>query len=190
MRFWGTLLFLLGCGFSARAVETGFTAGNSFEAVRLRGEVLVTCNDPGRGSSFGNFVCVRDTLLPAEYSYFRTEPGIDADRVVLTANHGDGSKTKKESKFISETGKSKSSFNLWIRTLTQRPLLRDTKTNIDYTLTKGGRAVAQGVFTTTITRRDDVRCRRGHVYSTNPSDCQFSEFACDEYFYEANRYCR
>jgi hypothetical protein len=181
-----TFLFTL----SAMA-DVGFKSGNDFVSRKIVGQASVTCSGgPGGGSEFRMAYCEQEILDPNEFAYFSGHQGIDAEEVILHAIHEDGSTREKKEGFNSATGLSKDSFNLWIYTLLQRPLLEMGKNTVEYTLIKNGQSVVNGSFVANITRGETRECRqRGHYYSNNPSDCQFPEpVVCPRYFREQN-YC-
>lgn len=172
----------------ALAAETGFTAGNDLRTMPIRGEVSVSCSENGM-SEFAHFIC-EDTLLdPAEYSYFVTTPGGDADSVTLTATWPNGKTVSKTERYDASKGKSDGSFNLWIETLFQRPLLTMGANRVHYSLTRDGTVRSEGDFTATIQPGELRTCRRGHVTSFRMDDCRFGNSACNQYFRQEN-YCQ
>lgn len=174
----------------ARAETVGFSHGNEFVSRRLVGHATLTCpSNFGGGSEFRSVYCTGEILDPNEFDYFVGHQGVDAEKVVLNAIHADGSSREKTEDFDSSTGRSKDTFNLWISSLTQRPLLDVGKNTVQYKLKKGGQSVIEGSFTANVARGETRQCAPGNYYSSNPGDCQFPEAAiCDRYFYE-NHYC-
>ena len=175
--------------FSYQTFAAGFTAGEQFNAIALEGRLSVSCFD-ATGSSYGTTYCSSEILNPAEYSYFKG-PNIDADSVTLQATWESGKVTKtKTEKYDAKTGKSKKSFNLWISTLLQRPLLDYGKNTVAYKLTKGGAVVEEGTFIVEVTKGEKRVCQRpGFYQSNNKQDCSFPSNFCSRYFQE-NNYCR
>lgn len=174
---------------SAASVNTGFEIGNELTAVYVEGSVTVFCWEPGRGQETGRFRCSAEILNPYEFSRFQTESGIDADRVILTARHEDGSSRTKDGKFNPSTGKSHSEFNLWVHTVLQRPLLEMGINKVTYVLNKANREVKAGEFTAVVERGPDRHCPHAQMNSNRLSDCRTSGDACREYFRRFN-YCQ
>lgn len=171
------------------ARETGLTIGNGLEAVQLRGTVRITCFDPKGGIESATYNCKRDTLFPAEYSRFQTSSGVDADQVFLSARHEDGSTRDKSDNFVGQYGRSQGHFNLWVRTLFQRPLLEVGRNEITYRLAKNNVQVQSGKFTVMVKTGGALTCQRGDIQSHDVNDCRQPAYACDRYFFEFD-YCR
>ncbi len=173
-----------------RADEIGFDLGNNFESKAIEGDVTVQCNGFGGQFESATFACSEELLDPNEYAKFQGHKGADADLVILKATHEDGSVREKNEGFDSSTGLSKDTFNLWISTLFQRPLLDMGKNEILYTLKKSGNLVLMGNFTANVKRTATRYCTRHGFYNSNDiNDCRFSNNICDRYFYE-NNYCQ
>lgn len=186
-----TLIATILLGLSPYAfADGGFTAGNDFEATWIEGEITLRCDDASSGrSDFAHFRCTSEILDPAEYSYFKG-PQIDADKVTLLATREDGSTREKSGDYDATAGKSKSSFNLWISTLLQRPLLKTGKNEISWKLTKEGAPVAEGKFDANVKQGKDRSCKYRRTYfSSNINDCSTGGFYCDRYFQDEN-YCQ
>lgn len=185
-----TMSFLVVVTSQALASErTGLSAGNEFEAVNIRGDISVHCHDSREGLRVVTHRCSLEILDPSEYSYFQTERGISADKVTLKAKHADGSSRTKSSRFDSNTGRSRSEFNLWIHTLFQRPLLEAGRNKVEYKLERDNRVVKTGNFEVNVRRKADRVCPRGSYVSHRMDDCRMSASICDRYFHEYN-YCQ
>lgn len=179
---------LLNVSVSALAT-TGFETGNEFQAVELRGNITVTCPSRfGGGYVTSYFSCVGDTLDPVEFARFRTDAPVAADAVELRAIHEDGSSRTKAGSYSSSKSTSER-FNLWIRTLTQRPLLEMGKNTIGYTMKKNGAVVANGTFIANVNDGGVRRCQNDSYWSQNPADCEGGSYACD-YLFRNQNYCQ
>ncbi|NUM88734.1 MAG: hypothetical protein HUU37_05990 [Bdellovibrionales bacterium] len=167
--------------------EAGFTAGNDFQAVWLDGEISLNCQDSATGrSDFAVLRCEREVLDPAEFTRFKG-PQVEADEVVLTATREDGSTREKSGGYDGTEGRSTGSFNLWISTLFQRPLLKMGRNVIAWALSKEGKTVAEGKFDATVTQGPDRQCRYRRTYfSSNINDCATGGSFCDRYFQDEN----
>lgn len=174
----------------APAPVVGFQHGEKFVATELRGEMSLTCLGTNEVRQ-AHYYCTMETLDPAGRSrfIFKDPNGIVADKVVLTALHEDGSRRSKKSKFYSKTGKSKKDFNLWTRTLLQRPLLDYGNNAITYDLSYKGKTVVTNVFHVTVEKGVSRRCAYRHFVSTDLHDCTGSIYYCDRYFAESD-YCQ
>ena len=102
-----------------------------------------------------------------------------------------GTTREKAKGWDSAKGRSTDTFNLWISTLLQRPLLDYGANAVHYSLTKDGKPVREGSFTANVRRGEARSCRyRRHYTSHNMSDCRAgSTTLCDRYFRDEN-YCR
>lgn len=172
------------------AQAAGLSGGDQFSAQLVEGRLNVSCMGTGSGPTFGSAYCRSEILNPGEYSFF-IGPKTDADIVTLQATHEDGSISKaKKSDYDSVNGKSKKSFNLWIRTVLQRPLLDYGKNIVTYTLSKNGRDIEQGTFNVEVVKGGRAVCQRiGFYTSSVSSDCATPENFCARYFAE-NNYCQ
>ncbi len=171
------------------AFSAGFTAGDQFSVTSIEGSLNIQCSS-GNESSNAATICRGEIFNPAEYSFF-IGPKADADQVTLQAVHENGSVSKsKSSEYDALTGKSKKSFNLWITTLFQRPLLGFGKNTVNYSLTKKGTVVETGTFEANVTGGASSVCQRvGFYFSNNISDCTNPSTFCARYFSE-NNYCQ
>jgi hypothetical protein len=170
----------------AYGADLGFKGGNNFQTINLSGSGRIYC--PGSGES--RFIrCDFQYLVPGERAYFAYGEEIDADRVKLTAIREDGSTRSKDSKYRSSKGRSSKSFNLWIRTLFQRPLLKMGVNTIAVEMTKDGSIVAEDEFVATVEQGESRQCSYRSVYGRFDSDCESIYRACDRYF-AAQNYCR
>lgn len=175
----------------ATHAETGFTAGNNLKSVVLEGDLFLSCQDPSGQFDSAFIRCREEGLEPAEYSYFTGPKDTNADRVTLHAVREDGSTRDKSEDYDSKSGKSKDSFNLWISTLFQRPLLKMGRNDIEYTLSKDGSPVSTGKFVATVTEGPERQCKyRGHYTSTNVTDCRSGGGPYCHYYFLDQNYCQ
>lgn len=166
------------------------SGGDQFTAISVEGNLSVQCMGTNNGPSYATAHCESEILNPAEYSYFQG-PNIDADTVSLQATWENGKTTKsKTANYDSVKGKSTKSFNLWIQTLLQRPLLNYGKNIVKYTLTKNGKTVEEGNFNVEVVKGGNSVCpRMGYFTSNNSQDCAFPNNFCSTFF-QQNNYCQ
>jgi hypothetical protein len=183
-------------GAQATAAQAGFKIGNKFEYKSAVGDVSVHCPNTGgslpggpSGPTFANYRCYGYSLTPGDADYF-VGPKVNADEVELVAVRADGSKRSKTSEYESAKGQSKDTFNLWIETLFQKPLLKMGRNDVTWTLKRSGRAVQTGSFIAEVFDRGDLRCPAASETSWDPSDCQNSGRICNDYFFRYGNQCR
>ncbi|WP_372652687.1 hypothetical protein [Halobacteriovorax sp.] len=175
---------LLLLSFSAQA-QTGLKVGDRLENHRLRGQIHLTCYERGeRASVYVN--CSDSYLTPSIRSKFTYDSGIEADKVTLTYTNTSG-KTKTKSSKI-KGNESRENFNLWIWTLTQRPLLKAGENTIDYKLTNDGSTVETGSFDVLVETQAVRTCGYRSYRSSRLSDCRNASYVCGQYFRDMN-YC-
>jgi hypothetical protein len=185
------LMLLLGnCLFLSLASAAGLSGGEQFSTQLIQGRLMVQCSGGMPGPSNGSAFCSAELLNPGEYSYF-VGPNTEADHVTLRATREDGSVSKaKTEEYDNVKGKSKKSFNLWINTVFQRPLLGFGKNTVKYSLTKNGSVVENGSFIVTVVDGGKATCQRvGYYTSQSTNDCSMPENLCSRYFNE-NNYCQ
>jgi len=166
----------------------GFRSGNNLTVAHLRGEILIHCFEyDAYETSFQR--CAANMLSGGNWSKFYYDADIDADKVELIATWENGKIVKKSSAFNRLHKESSSSFNLWVWTLLQRPLLDAGNNNIHYRLLKNNVLMAEGDFVVSINQEESRQCRFRVYNSSNNMDCINSTFICDRYFWEEN-YCK
>ncbi len=195
--FCAALIFLTLSSTSAQAA--GFAGGNVFEYTSAVGDVLVHCprsggggGGPGggpRGPSSASFRCYGYVFSPAEYAQF-VGPKVNGNRVELTATREDGSTRTKTSDYDGSLGASTDTFNLWINTVFQRPLLKLGRNDVAWTVTRDGRTVQSGNFIADVYEKPELRCPMGSITSWDPNGCSNSGSACGDYFQQYGRDCR
>lgn len=179
---------------NAESQTAGFLEGNRFEYTSASGDVSVSCFHSGGGlpppgPTSANYRCFGYAFAPNEYARF-AGPKIDADQVELVAFRQDGTSFTKVSAYDSSIGRSIDSFNLWVETVFQRPLLKLGRNDIRWTLTKRGRAVATGTYIADVFQRPSLLCPRVSQTSWDMNDCRSSSRVCQDYFYRFGSQCR
>lgn len=181
------IAFAMISGSAQAFAATGFDVGNEFRAVELRGSVTVTCPSRWGGMQTAYFHCSGEVLDPVEFARFRTDAPVNADSVELRAVHQDGSSRTKAGSFSSSKSTSER-FNLWIRTLTQKPLLEMGRNTIAYKLKRNGAVVQDGTFVATVADGGVRGCAHDSIWSQNEHDCSGGSSICSTYFSRQN-YC-
>jgi hypothetical protein len=178
---------------SSAYAQSGFVGGNKFEYTPATGDVFVHCPSTGggfpSGPSTASYRCYGYSFAPAEAAQF-IGPKIDANSVELTATHADGSTFTKTGDYLSDQGVSKDTFNLWIETLFQRPLLNVGRNDIAWTLKKDGLVVATGVFIAEVFKKTSLLCPNTSETSWDSNDCVNSSRICGDYFNNYGNQCR
>ena len=188
-----TLAFLLSSVAFTQPVTPGFVGGNRFEYTSAVGDVFVHCPRTGggvpSGPSSASFRCYGYIFAPAESAQFEG-PRVTATEVELTAIREDGSTFTKTSSYDGARGVSNDTFNLWIETLFQRPLLKLGQNQVNWVLKLGGRAVSHGTFLAEVYQRPSLRCPNASQTSWDADGCTNSNRACSDYFYMYGNQCR
>ncbi|CAN5600875.1 hypothetical protein BH10BDE1_BH10BDE1_20540 [soil metagenome] len=192
--FTSCAFFTLGLAFSAiSSAQTGFVGGNNFEYTPATGDVYVNCPRTGggipTGPSAASYRCYGYSFAPAESAQF-AGPKLDANLVELTATRADGSTFKKTGEYLGSRGISKDTFNLWIETLFQRPLLQIGRNDVTWTLKKDGRIVMSGNFISEVYQKANLLCPNVSETSWDANDCVNSSRVCSDYFYNYGNQCR
>lgn len=186
-----TFLAILLISLGAKADYIGLVHGSEFTAAPVEGRVTVTCNGfNGVGTAVYN--CRDAVLEPQIYDYFVGPRDARATDVELKCMRDDGSERTKTSGYDGIKGSSTDSFNLWISTLFQKPLLQAGINNIEFRITANDRAkteIARGHFTVNVIRVPTRRCPNTHYNSTDINDCNSQYSVCQKYFEEFNN-CR
>lgn len=176
--------------------QAGFKNGNTFDYKSAVGDVSVHCPNTGgglpggpSGPTFANYRCYGYSFSPGDTDYF-VGPKVNADEVELVAIRADGSRRSKKSEYESAKGQSKDTFNLWIETLFQKPLLKMGRNDVTWTLKRSGRTVQTGSFIAEVFDRGNLRCPAASETSWDPSDCQNSGRVCSDYFFRYGNQCR
>jgi hypothetical protein len=167
----------------------GFSKGSQFTAFKIEGFLRVNCSDSrdysGPTSAFYN--CRGYLLDPYEEDYFVTDESIDANKVTLIAENN-GRRVEKTEKYLSEQKRSKGTFNLWIASVFQKPLLAPGLNQITYQLKKGSAVVKTGTFEVQVDEAPTKQCEDRTMFSFDIRDCRISSIICARYFREQD-YC-
>ena len=185
--------FILASTSLAHAAIPGFVGGNRFEYTAAVGDVFVHCPQTGggipSGPSTASFRCYGYIFAPAEAAQFEG-PQANANEVELTAIREDGSVFTKSSSYDGARGVSNDTFNLWIETLFQRPLLKLGQNQVNWVLKRDGQAVRNGTFIAEVFQRPSLQCPSASQTSWNADGCTNSNRACSDYFYMYGNQCR
>ncbi len=154
----------------------GFSSGDTFSAYDYEGSMTLFC--PGESR---RVICRGHGLEPGEFDHLVFPSTIDADKVTLTRTNTRGDTRTKSSDIRNGQSRSKKSFNLWIRTLFQRPLLSMGDNTIRYSFEKNGNVIEEGTFHTQVIDGGIKSCR--HLTLTGgQGECQNPSLKCNEYF--------
>ena len=169
------------------AEEIGFVHGNTRQLVALEGELIVLCpSSPGANPPVQTFYCHDLVMEPSSYDYFRGPNGLVASEVVLTATREDGTKKSKTLIYDSHSFRTTDSINLWISTLFQRPLLKEGRNKLSYTLIQNSTTVGQGDFEAIVQSGTSRQCPKTTYNSVNADDCTSPYSVCERYFSQYN----
>jgi hypothetical protein len=163
--------------------DVGFELGNIRKSVFISGEVHVFCPVNSPGDLPSTVINCRGLVLePSSYDYFRGPVGLAASEVILTSKREDGSSRSKSVGYDSRTYRSKDEINLWVSTLFQRPLLKEGRNEVSYTLVQNKTVVGQGQFEVLVQDGGSRTCPTSTYNSPNPQDCKSPYSVCDRYF--------
>lgn len=170
--------------------DAGFTAGDEFQAHYIEGNLNLTCYGPQGQIQRTIWRCYDNFLTPAMFTKFYSDTGIDADKVKITSTNAIGNSRSKTSRFSSNKGQSKSSFNLWVNTLLQKALLGYGINFIEYELLKDGEEVESGEFEVQVVKQPAKYCQNAWYTSYNMNDCFNPSFVCSRYLHQYRNTCR
>ncbi|MAE59054.1 MAG: hypothetical protein CME69_09250 [Halobacteriovorax sp.] len=157
-----------------------FEDGDYFTAHIIRGSVTAVCRDRGYTRNV-HYTCSGSYLEPGNFSKLIITNDVDADRVEFNYTTSRGKARRKIARI--KDGVSRP-VNLWINTLTQRPLLKRGENEINYTLTKNKEVVDQGTMHITVDSAPLRTCMHGYIRTF--SDCAMVGNICGEYFRRYN----
>jgi hypothetical protein len=177
------LLFLICLTSHAFAIEVNLDRAEIIFEDRLEGNVSVRCQENNNSRTL-YYNCQESVLRDGNYAKLVVTNGsIDADYVKLQRL---GSKYIKGATFNANTGISKGSFNLWVGSLFQRPMLNRGVNTIKYKFFKNKKIVGEGEFDVDVVRGKTRDCGYG---SLSVGSCLGAYEACSE-FYRRRNYCR
>lgn len=186
-------LALVFSSYTLCAAEVEFQAGSNFQSVNLSGSVGLWCpndrksiEEGAQKQSYRLVNCRANILMPAEFSKANYNGGVEADEISLSVTQGSGKRVTKSARL--KNGVSTKNFNLWVRTLFQRPLLDFGTNQVEYSVTNDDHLVAAGTFDVYVDSLPDRQCRHRTYSSPFPSDCNNTLSICDRYFRDEN-YC-
>jgi hypothetical protein len=161
----------------------GFSSGDTFTAHEYDGSFTLFC--PGQSITVN---CQAYGLSPQEFDHLVFPASINADEVKLTRTNVRGDQRSKTSNIRSGQNRSKKSFNLWIRTLFQRPLLSMGRNTLAYEFSLNNNVTEEGEFQVIVNNGGLKTCRHG-VLNGTARDCEAPTTLCDTYFRNQN-YCQ
>jgi hypothetical protein len=172
----------------ASAEEIGFVHGNTRQIIALEGELIVLCPAGSEGATpvTAAYYCSELVMEPSPYDHFRGPRGLSASEVTLTAHREDGTTKSKTLPYDGRSLRTKESINLWISTLFQRPLLKEGRNKMIYTLIQGSTTVGQGEFEAIVQSGTSRQCPKTTYNSINPQDCISPYSVCQRYFSQYN----
>ncbi len=178
-------LLLMSFSFCVYSQTVSFERGNTMSMVEMEGRLFIQCRDSGGGTDSYSYSCYQQGLVGGDYGAIKvTDGSIDADWVKLQR---EGSRYIKGAKFDSTSGTTGYHYNLWIRSLLQRPLLQLGENKIKYTFTKNRQVVKEGEFTVIVTNTESRQCNYDSMYYGGY--CPSYSEACGNYFRRQN-YCK
>lgn len=166
----------------------GFSDGANYEAQHLDALVQISCHEKGH-TEIVHFRCQDWVLDPAEFTYFFGPLGLQADSLILESVRADRSSETKKMAYDSVKGRTSRRINLWVTTLTQRPLLKIGTNKIEWALYSKRVEVAHGYFTSEVSSGPNLSCPQGHYVSYDLNDCRSPSNICRQHFGRHN-YCQ
>lgn len=184
--FYTTLLTVfLGCSLA----YANFRQGNSLVTSPIEGTATVRC-DGFNGRQTAVYSCKDVVMEPGSHDFFVGPINGTAEKVNLKALHEDGSSRNKSEKYIGLKGISADSFNLWVSTLFQRPLLEFGRNTVIWEiLDDDDKVLDNGQFIATVARGPLRKCEPAFYNSTDANDCSSQFTVCQRYF-EQHNYCK
>ena len=159
--------------------RVGFSTGDTFTAYNLQGSLTLFCPTRSRTTS-----CYGYSLSPAMWDKLVFPGTIQADEVELT-NTSSRNQRSKTSKIRNGENRSRKAFNLWVRTLFQRPLLALGSNTIAYKFSSNNNVTEQGEFQVYVIDGGNKICPHLRM-SASDRDCDNPTLACDSYFRAVN----
>ncbi|HPI41533.1 MAG TPA: hypothetical protein PLJ21_12055 [Pseudobdellovibrionaceae bacterium] len=156
----------------------GLQSGDHFQHRRIKGTVEVQCLS-NKGAENRKIVC-RDTVLtPKSFDYFIGPILPGADTIVLN---------QQSIPYNGQTGVSKEMVNLWRTGFFAKPLLKEGRNEIQYTLLEKNTPKQSGVFYVEVERAEPKLCPSDTIRLFDSADCNSYYSICQQYF-ETHNYC-
>ncbi len=173
----------------AQVTSPSFSKGSVFSAIPIQGQVRVICNG-FNGSGTAQYFCRDVVLAPQAYDVFVGPKDARSKKVDLSCTREDGSVRGRSSNYDGAKGRSSDSFNRWISTIFQKPLLAYGKNTVTYTLKDDkGAVTTSGSFAVTVNKVVLRECPLATYNSTDINDCNSQYSVCQRYF-EEYHYCQ
>lgn len=185
---YATLLSFVLVLLSMKPAFANFKNGNELVTAPIEGTATVRC-DGFNGRQTAVYQC-RDLVMdPGPYDYFMGPVVTNGTAVNLKAFHQDGSSRSKSEKYLGSRGISVETFNLWISTIFQRPLLEYGANRVMWQVVDDSeRVLAEGQFVANVKRGPARQCEPAFYNSTDANDCNSQFTVCQRYF-EQNNFC-
>ena len=159
--------------------RVGFASGDTFTAYNLQGSLTLFCPTRTRYTN-----CYGYTLTPKMWDPLVFPSSINADEVELT-NMTSRNQRSKTSRIRNGENRSQKAFNLWVRTLLQRPLLALGANTIAYEFSQNNNVTERGEFQVYVNDGGNKICPHLRM-SASDRDCDNPTLACDSYFRAVN----
>lgn len=173
---------------SGAAYGQGFTGGSDLEGRSARGTIYLTCYGSGGEMASSTINCRQALLIPYDRDFFiDSNAPENTTHVELINEHQDGRVVSKRVRFDAEKGESRSRINLWIWSLTQRPLLDFGPNEVTYKYYQRSTLLREGVFEVNVAEGGSYRCDPSYESSSWMDDCRSSgQNRCLSYFRQRN----
>lgn len=162
-----------------QSTEVRFSSGDAYTAYNLQGSLTLFCPSRTRYTN-----CYGYTLSPTMWDHLVFPASVQADEVKLT-NLSSRSQRSKTSRIRSGENRSRKAFNLWVRTLLQRPLLAPGSNTIAYEFSRNNSITEQGEFQVYVNDGGNKMCPPLRMAASD-RDCDNPSLACDSYFRAVN----
>lgn len=177
------LILALTLSTNVLAKDIQFNEKDHLNVITMEGMVSVRCQS-GQYPASRIYQCYSSNIEDGNYQRLQILSDFDADHIYLKNSK---SGIQKNSRINQSTQKTRE-INLWIESLTQRPLLDYGQNILEYNLTKKNQSLIKGSYTITVEKSEQRRCPNGFLYY-NSRQCPDRFMACRDYFYQY-RYCK
>lgn len=172
-------LFSLLIGFGVTnptKAEVGFSTGDEFFTRTRVGPLTLVCPRETRV-----VYCSDHILFPKNHDYLTFPQNINAEIVKVSRVNNRGQVRTKSSRIFGSSGRSAKTFNLWVKTLFQKPLLAMGVNTLTYEFINDGNTVKQGEFTVVVNEGENQYCEH-IIMSGILGDCMNPHALCGVYF--------